>query len=78
MVSGITDYNVGAMSNMKHLKLIADEGKLLYIKWNFSGDLEQFNGPVSVIGTLDSGFFGRNYYRQLIMNDFMIDNSEDL
>jgi hypothetical protein len=23
---------------MKHLKLIADEGKLLYIKWNFGGD----------------------------------------
>jgi single-stranded-DNA-specific exonuclease len=78
MVSGITDYQVGAMSNMKHLKLIADDGKLLYIKWNFSGDWEQFDGPVSAIGTLDSGFFGRTYYRQLIMNDFKIDNLEDL
>ena len=78
MVSGITDYQVGAMSNMKHLKLIADDGKLLYIKWNFSGDWEQFDGPVSAIGTLDSGFFGRTYYRQLIMNDFIVDNSEDL
>lgn len=72
MVSNITDYNVGAMSNMKHLKLIADEGKLLYIKWNFGGDWDQFDGPVSAIGTLDSGFFGRTYYRQLIMSDFKV------
>lgn len=78
MVSGITDYQVGAMSNMKHLKLIADDGKLLYIKWNFNSDWDQFDGPVSAIGTLDSGFFGRSYYRQLIMNDFKVDNSEDM
>ena len=74
MVSDITDYQVGAMSNMKHLKLIADEGKLLYIKWNFNGDWDQFNGPISVIGGLDSGFFGRTYYRQLIMNDWRLEN----
>ena len=78
MVSGITDYQVGAMSNMKHLKLIADEGKLLYIKWNFGGDWDQFDGPVSVIGTLDSGFFGRSYYRQLIMSDFKVDKLEEI
>ena len=78
MVSGITDYEVGQMSGGRHLKLIADEGKLLYIKWNFNGSSEQFNGPVSVIGTLDKGYFGRNYYRQLIMSDFKVDNLEDL
>lgn len=73
MVSGITDYEVGQMSGGKHLKLIADEGKLLYIKWNYQQDWDQFNGSVSAIGTLDSGFFGRTYYRQLIMNDFKVD-----
>ena len=78
MVSGISDYNVGMMSGGKHLKLIADEGKLLFIKWNFNSDWDQFDGPVSAIGTLDSGFFGRSYYRQLIMSDFKVDNSEDL
>lgn len=75
MVSGITDYGVGAMSGGKHLKIIADEGRLLYIKWNYSGDWDQFGGTVSVIGTLDSGFFGRTYYRQLIMSDFVVDKS---
>lgn len=74
MVSGITDYEVGSMSGGKHLKLIADGGKLLYIKWNFSGDRDQFDGPISVIGGLDSGFFGRTYYRQLIMNDWKVEN----
>ena len=74
MVSDIVDYEVGQMSGGKHLKLIADNGKLLFIKWNFSGDWDQFDGSVSVIGSLDSGFFGRNYYRQLIMNDFIVDN----
>lgn len=78
MVSGITDYEVGQMSGGKHLKLIADEGKLLYIKWNFNSDWDQFNGPVSAIGTLDAGFFGRTRYRQLIMNDFVVDKLEDL
>ena len=73
MVSGITDYEVGTMSGGKHLKLIADGGSLLFIKWNFTGDWEQFDGPVSAIGNVDSGFFGRTYYRQLIMNDFVVD-----
>lgn len=72
MVSGITDYEVGMMSGGRHLKLIADNGKLLYIKWNFQSDWDQFDGPVSAIGTLDSGCFGRTYYRQLIISDFKI------
>lgn len=75
MVSGITDYEVGTMSGGRHLKLIAEDGKLLYIKWNFNGDWDQFDGPVSAIGTLDNGYFGRTYYRQLIMSDFKVDKS---
>lgn len=77
MVSGIEDYIVSSMSGGKHLKLIINDGNTLLIKWNYSGDLI-FDGPVSAIGTLDSGFFGRTYYRQLIMNDFIVDNLEDL
>lgn len=78
MVSDITDYRVGAMSAMKHLKLISNDGRTLFIKWNFNGDWDQFDGPVSAIGSLNSGFFGRDYYKQLIMNDWKIDNTEDL
>jgi single-stranded-DNA-specific exonuclease len=77
MVSGIMDYEVGQMSGGKHLKLIVGDGKTLLIKWNFNGDWDQFDGSVSAIGTLDSGCFGRNYYRQLIINDFKVDKFED-
>ena len=75
MVSDITDYVVGSMSNMKHLKLCVDNTNLILIKWNFNDDWDQFEGPVSVIGSLDSGFFGRTYYKQLIMSDFKVDKS---
>lgn len=77
MISGIKDYQVGAMSGGKHLKLIADDGKFLFIKWNYNGDWDQFNGELSAIGNLDSGYFGRTYYRQMIMSDWRIDKSQN-
>ena len=78
MISGITDYQVGAMSGGKHLKLIADDGKFLFIKWNYNGSWDQFDGELSAIGSLDSGCFGRTYYRQMIMSDWIIDNFKNL
>lgn len=77
MVSGIKNYEIGSMSGGKHLKFILDNGKLLFIKWNYGGQWD-FDGALSAIGSLDSGFFGRTYYRQLIMNDFVLDNAENL
>lgn len=77
MVSGVKDYEIGTMSGGKHLKFMTDEGKLLFIKWNYNGEWE-FDGELSAIGSLDNGFFGRTYYRQLIMNDFVVDNKADL
>jgi single-stranded-DNA-specific exonuclease len=68
LVSGINDYEVASMSGGKHLKLLI-EGNLIFIKWNYSGDWD-LQGELSAIGTLDSGFFGRTFYKQLIMNDF--------
>ena len=78
MISGIKDYQVGAMSGGKHLKLIADDGKFLFIKWNFNGDWDQFDGELNAIGSLDSGCFGRTYYRQMIMSDWIIYNFKNL
>ena len=71
MVSGITDYEVGQMSGGRHLKFIIENGKTLLIKWNCSSH-DFPTGKLSAIGTLDSGFFGRTYYKQLIMSDFKI------
>ena len=77
MISGIKDYQVGTMSGGKHLKLVADDGKFLFIKWNYDGDWDSLNGELSAIGNLDSGYFGRTYYRQLIMSDFTVDKLQN-
>lgn len=77
MISGIKDYQVGAMSGGKHLKLVADDGKFLFIKWNYDGNWDSLNGELSAIGNLDSGYFGRTYYRQLIMSDFTVDKFQN-
>lgn len=75
MVSDVDDYIVSSMSGGKHLKLQIDNRNLLFIKWNFTGNWEQFNGKISAIGSLDSGFFGRAYYDQLIMNEWKVDDT---
>lgn len=74
MVSDVDNYIVSSMSGGKHLKLQVDGRNLLFIKWNFTENWDQFNGKLSVIGGLDCGFFGRTYYDQLIMNGWKVDN----
>ena len=70
MIKGVTDYEVKSMSNGKHLKL--DVGTLL-IKWNFNGDWNEFDGrPINVIGRLDSGYFGKTFYQQVIIDDYYL------
>lgn len=73
MVSGIKDYEVGTMSGGKHLAIDTENVRL--IKWNYNSSLDNLNGELSAVGSLDCGYFGRNYYRQLIMSDFMLDKS---
>lgn len=75
MIGAVSDYTVGNMSNGKHLKIMGQN--VTFIKWNFTGwddlwDLEdkEFYG----VGQLDSGFFGRTYYRQLILSDFKFED----
>lgn len=75
MVGEVNDYEIGDMSNGKHLKIMTPN--VTFIKWNFSGwddmwDLEdkEFYG----VGQLDSGFFGRTYYRQVILSDFKFED----
>lgn len=80
-IEGITDYDVTTMSSGKHLKL--DCGDFAAIKWNYSGDIEEldnsiFPKTVSVVGTLDSNFFGKKRTNQVIISDFEVqDIAED-
>lgn len=78
MVSGIKDYQIGTMSGGKHLKFMIGDGSLLFIKWNYGGEWDNLEGKLSAVGSLDNGYFGRTYYRQLIMNDFVVDKEPDL
>lgn len=75
MVGEVSDYEIGDMSSGKHLKISTPN--MTFIKWNFSGwdDLwnvedKEFYG----VGQLDSGYFGRTYYRQLILSDFKFED----
>ena len=75
MVGEVYDFTIGDMSKGKHLKVTTPN--VTFIKWNFSGwdDLwavedKEFYG----VGQLDSGFFGRTYYRQLILSDFKFED----
>ena len=75
MIGDVDDYEIGDMSKGKHLKITTPN--ITFIKWNFSGwddlwdlDDKQFCG----VGQLDSGFFGRTYYRQLILSDFKFED----
>ena len=75
MIGEVADYTIGDMSKGKHLKI--ETPYVTFIKWNFNGwdelwDLEdkEFYG----VGQLDSDFFGRKYYKQLILNDFKFED----
>lgn len=75
MLRGVEDYIVGDMSKGKHLKL--DCGGFLAIKWNYDGNWDEFDeGSVDMIGTLSSGYFGRTFYRQLIIQDYKVGDND--
>lgn len=76
MIGDIYDFEVKDMSNGKHLKIETPE--VTFIKWNFSNwdmfdDISE-DTEFSGVGQLDSGFFGRTYYKQLILNDFKLES----
>lgn len=78
MINGITDYTVGTMSNGKHLKI--DCGDFVAIKWNYNGDISEFDNSImplelSFVGVLDASFFGRKYTKQLIIDDYKIEET---
>lgn len=78
MIDNITDFTIGQMSGGKHLKI--ENPNVTLIKWNYSSwsDLENNDFcSVSGVGQLDAGFFGRRYYRQLILDDVKLEGEWD-
>ncbi|MEE1085027.1 MAG: DHHA1 domain-containing protein [Paludibacteraceae bacterium] len=75
MVDDIKDFNIGYMSDGKHLKFEAPG--LTLIKWN-CGEVDIGDGMIlSAIGQLDVNWFGRKLTQQMIMNDFKLTQQND-
>lgn len=73
-IDGITEYEIGQMSDYKHLVLKPNPYTYI-IKWNFNGSFEEFeehsmmNDEVEIVATLDSGFLGRNFVLKLVCDE---------
>ena len=74
------EYEPGTMSQGKHLVLsVGTYWRFQFIKWNTGDRLEEFEDhelcgdELSFIGTLDSGFLGRNYSLRMIVDDIIED-----
>lgn len=76
-VSGIEDYEIGNMSDYKHL-VVKPNNYLWVIKWNFNGSFDEYedsaimNDEVSCVATLDSGFLGRTFVLKAVCDDIWI------
>ena len=72
LIDDVTDYKIESMSKGKHLKIVTPE--MIFIKWNFNKwDDIQEGKTLTAYGQLNSGYFGRTFYNQLIMTDFKIE-----
>ena len=73
-INNITEYEIGQMSDYKHLVLKPNEYTYI-IKWNFTGSFEEYeehsmmNDEVEIVATLDSGFLGRKFVLKLVCDE---------
>ena len=73
-IDNILDYEVGNMSQYKHLT-ISPNNYLLIIKWNFNGSFDEMedhsimNDELHIVCNLDSGWLGRKYYLKAICDE---------
>lgn len=80
VIDNIKNYSVTTMSNGKHLKIETPD--MDFIKWNFTDNLEQFDNTIytpslSFTGTLDSNWFRGVFNKQMIVDDYKIENGMD-
>ena len=74
LVRDIDEYEVGQMSNFKHLELFLGDG-LEAIQWNTNQDFEEMNDdallgvPITVVGTVEQGFLRRHMVRKIIISE---------
>ena len=71
------NYTVGFMSQGKHLKITDNETGMIFVKWN-DGSYKDVpkDGELVGVGTISSAYYGRTKYLQLVMNDYLINNTK--
>lgn len=72
-INDITDFEVGQMSDYKHLVIRPDDGSgLTIIKWNWSGDWDDMEDhalmgdELEMVASLDSGWLGKSFMLKVI------------
>lgn len=74
-INSLRRYNIDSMSDGRHLVVKPCNHKWLAIKWNWTGSFEDMEDnatlstPLTLTGTLDSGFIGRKFSYRIICND---------
>lgn len=81
LISGIDDYTLSSLGNGKHLKIQTDD--IDFIKWNFKGNTSEFDNTscyktLSFVGTLSESYFRGKYNKQLIIDDYSIEEGLDI
>ena len=73
-INGITEYEIGQMSDFKHL-IVKPNDYLQIIKWNFNGSFEEMDDhaimgdELEVVCSLDSGFWGRKFVLKAVCDE---------
>lgn len=76
-IDGIDDYEVGQMSDYKHL-VIKPNDYTNIIKWNFMGSFDDMkessimSDELQIVCNLDSGFFGKNFVLKAICDEIRV------
>ena len=75
-IEGIDDYDIGQMSQYKHLVLKPhDNEKVWVIKWNFAGSFDEMedhsmmNDEYCAVASIDGGFLGRRYVFKVVCDE---------
>jgi len=71
------DYTVSFMSKGKHLKIIDNKTGVIFVKWNDgSYDTLPIDGEFVGVGTISTAYYGRTKYRQVVLNDYMMNTTK--
>lgn len=75
-IEGIDDYDIGQMSQYKHLVLKPHENeKVWVIKWNFAGSFDEMEDhsmmgdEYCAVASIDGGFLGRKYVFKVVCDE---------